>query len=115
MKRSTLKRGSPLPRSSSLSKGTKLRHVGKRGRAIRSELEKVRPLVFERDGNLCRRCKDPLCTPLDVHHRRARSQGGTHTLDNLVLLCRQCHTFVTDHRAPDWREWITTARGRIGA
>lgn len=99
-----MKPGKPLRR------GARLRQVGKRGRAIRDELAKVRPCVLARDGYVCRRCLDPLCKPLEVHHRKARSQGGAHTMQNLVTLGRACHAAVTDHRAADWRAWVITRK-----
>jgi 5-methylcytosine-specific restriction endonuclease McrA len=92
-----------------------LRPIGKRGCSIRDELVAVRPLVLARDGHLCARCRDPLCKPLDLHHRRARSQGGTHSLDNLVTLGRACHDLVTEHLAPDWRKWISARNGPVSA
>jgi 5-methylcytosine-specific restriction endonuclease McrA len=35
----------------------------------------------------------------DPHHIRRRSQGGTDTVDNLVLLHRECHRWVHTHIA----------------
>lgn len=99
-----------MKRSKPLLPGRRLHKLGKRGRAIRDELQKVRPCVLARDGHLCRRCLDPLCKPLEVHHRKARSQGGPHTLRNLVTLGRACHAAVTDHTAPDWRRWVITRK-----
>lgn len=36
-----------------------------------------------------------------VHHRQMRSQGGKHTLDNLVHLCQHCHHNMI-HGRPAW-------------
>lgn len=88
-----------------------LRRVGARGEATRKELAMMRPLVLARDNMRCARCRDRACKPLDLHHRRARSQGGEHTLENLVTLGRRCHDAVTAHTAPDWREWVDTRKG----
>lgn len=116
MKRTKLKRGAPLPRGSGpkrcsrISRGTKLRPVGKRGRAIRRELANLRLSVLERDHHICQRCEDLFCRPLDLHHRRARSQGGTHSLANLVTLGRPCHEAVTNLSAKDWRKWVITRK-----
>lgn len=106
-----LQRHGPLKRKTQLPRGKPLRRVGARGRVTREVLAQVRPLVLARDGHRCRRCKDPRCRPLDMHHVRARSQGGTHTLANLVTLGRRCHELVTTHRAPDWRRWVSTRKG----
>jgi 5-methylcytosine-specific restriction endonuclease McrA len=46
--------------------------------------------VARRAGNRCERCK-PSKGRLTVHHIIKRSQGGTDTLDNLILLCEKCH------------------------
>lgn len=53
---------------------------------------KVRQLVRERDGNRCQSCgsTEHLC----VHHRDFEKTN--HDLDNLILLCRKCHT--REHR-----------------
>lgn len=52
----------------------------------------VRRAVAERSGGWCelhcgRRAEHQ-------HHRRLRSQGGQHTLANLVALCGRCHTKI---------------------
>jgi len=41
--------------------------------------------VLDRAGDLCEVCGSP--GPLELHHRRYRSRGGTHTASNLVALC----------------------------
>jgi len=40
-------------------------------------------------GGACSECGDR--GALDVHHLRPIREGGTHRLENLVLLCRDCH------------------------
>ncbi len=64
-------------------------HVG--DRATRSIPPAVRRRVLRRDH---RRCVVPGCchgTFLDVHHLRARSEAGTHDVDNLATLCAAHH------------------------
>jgi hypothetical protein len=46
--------------------------------------------VRERDHHLCRICVRT-SPPLEVHHIIFRSQGGSDTLDNLILLCKEHH------------------------
>lgn len=36
----------------------------------------------------------------DVHHRKKRSAGGEHSLDNALWVCRGCHQYLEDH--PAW-------------
>lgn len=54
----------------------------------------------ERSGGRCERkywfgTLDVQCQrkAVDPHHILARSQGGGHSLDNLLHLCRRCHDF----------------------
>lgn len=58
----------------------------------RTEWIEIRKLVKERDEYRCTECGKPATvTQLDVHHREALKDGGTHNPDNLVTLCRDCH------------------------
>lgn len=45
----------------------------------------VRAVVSERAGGACERC-GRTCD-VDLHHRKFRSRGGQHTVQNLVGLC----------------------------
>ena len=72
-------------------KRTRMRRVGKKGRARSKRLEAARPALEARSGG---RCEIPWCRrrgPLDPHHIVKRSQGGDDTLDNLLHLCRRDH------------------------
>jgi hypothetical protein len=48
-----------------------------------------RDLVRARDKYVCVECG--VGHTLQVHHRRAIREGGTHRTDNLVLQCERCH------------------------
>lgn len=48
--------------------------------------------VNERDHYSCSRCG--VSGRLHLHHIRALSQGGTNKLDNIALLCEDCHSAV---------------------
>lgn len=63
---------------------------------------KVRAEVNRRAHGLCQAMFEG-CTVVgtDVHHRKMRSQGGEHTLDNCVLLCSTCH-HAGVHGRPRW-------------
>jgi hypothetical protein len=63
-------------------------------RAVQSIPPSLRRLVVQRDGG---RCKVPGCRNtcwLEVHHIRARCEGGTHDPDGLVLLCGTHHRLL---------------------
>lgn len=49
-----------------------------------------RNIIFERDGNVCLKCKSPY--DLTVDHIIPVSKGGATTLDNLQTLCRTCNS-----------------------
>ena len=49
-----------------------------------------RAQVGARDQYYCAECG--VGKMLQLHHRRAIREGGTHRLDNLVLLCASCHS-----------------------
>lgn len=61
--------------------------------------EAVRRRVLERDNEQCQLCGTSGENRLQVHHVTYRSQGGTHTEDNLVTLCWVCHRAVHEGRA----------------
>lgn len=61
-----------------------------------SEWEFARQLVIERSGGLCEANWPGVCKPgphagQHVHHRQLRSQGGDHSLDNLMHVCEVVH------------------------
>ncbi len=59
----------------------------------------------QRDGDQCQICGDILGSPycqLQVHHIRARAEGGADDLDNLVVLCDLCHAVCHWHMGPAW-------------
>lgn len=54
----------------------------------------LRQQVFELYNNRCYICGFSIHTILRVHHRVPVSLGGTDEIENLVLLCPNCHTLV---------------------
>ena len=42
----------------------------------------------------------------DYHHRRSRARGGSHTAENLIRICRNCHHAIEIHR-PGTEKWRT--------
>lgn len=42
-----------------------------------------------------------------LHHRRMRSQGGVHTVQNLVHICESCHSYIHHHPAISYTKgWL---------
>lgn len=63
---------------------------------------RLRRLVKERDGG-CVICMWML--GCDLHHVVFRSSGGEDTADNLVCLCRKCHSiYAHGKHAKAWRD-----------
>lgn len=83
-----------LPRRTPLERRTRLRaRSSKRARIYREERA---PLVARllADNPLCQRCHAAVAT--DVHEILSRARGGSILdLENLALLCRPCHEWVT--------------------
>ncbi len=61
----------------------------------------LRKKVFERDNFTCQKCKiqDKTAKLLEVHHIIPLYSEGKDELNNLIILCNDCH-----HFAPNTRE-----------
>lgn len=53
---------------------------------------------------LCEECKKHgRFTPVEeVHHIKPMSEGGTHDWDNLMSLCKSCHSRITAKEGGRW-------------
>ena len=53
---------------------------------------------------VCERCQaDGRLTPTqEVHHKKPLSEGGTHSRDNLIALCKSCHAKLHAERGDRW-------------
>ena len=49
-------------------------------------------ITLERHDWCCARCKSR--RPLQIHHRKFRSHGGTHQVENLEPVCWDCHRVI---------------------
>lgn len=45
-----------------------------------------------------------------LHHRKLRSQGGEHTVENVVHICHRCHRWIHHHPAQSY-EWGLLVKG----
>jgi 5-methylcytosine-specific restriction endonuclease McrA len=52
--------------------------------------QQLRHEVLKRDSWRCQECG--AMTNLEVHHTQFRSRSGQDQEDNLITLCRQCHS-----------------------
>ncbi|PCI30847.1 hypothetical protein COB52_00760 [Candidatus Kaiserbacteria bacterium] len=59
-----------------------------RGSALKKKVAKTR-------GGICERCKENNYAILQIHHKKEKHKGGSEELENLELLCPNCH--VTHH------------------
>jgi hypothetical protein len=62
----------------------------------------VAEIVTERAQGMCEiMSRDTGCTGRaeHLHHRQLRSQGGEHTVENLIHICSTCHYWLHAHPA----------------
>ena len=64
--------------------------------ALRAVVDRVLSLhsaiALKEHAGRCARCR--LRRPLQIHHRRYRSHGGTHRVENLEPVCWDCHRLI---------------------
>jgi hypothetical protein len=48
--------------------------------------------AMELHGWRCARCRSS--RRLEIHHRKYRAHGGTHRVENLEPVCRDCHKLI---------------------
>jgi len=57
-----------------------------------------REIVFNRDEQICRRCGQALAiATAHIHHIIRRNDGGHHSTNNLITLCKNCHSLQDKH------------------
>jgi 5-methylcytosine-specific restriction endonuclease McrA len=52
---------------------------------------RLRFIIFKRDGYICQRCGIYCKGFADCHHIRSIRCGGSHRIDNLICVCKECH------------------------
>lgn len=69
-----------------------------------SQWRKIRQHHVRRNP-FCQEClKNGRYVPVEeVHHILPLSRGGTHSLDNLMSLCKSCHSKISVHDGDRWK------------
>ncbi len=72
------------------------KHYGKHWRKIRDRYIATHPL--------CESCKGQgrATRAQEVHHIKPLQQGGSHDEDNLMALCKSCHSTITAKEGGRW-------------
>jgi len=93
MKRTPLRRRTPLKAAKPIARRTKTRTGADRtsgsGKPSAGIPQAVRNEIRARSGGKCEHCRKAPAT--EMHHRLPRSRGGPHHVDVLIDLCRDCH------------------------
>lgn len=53
----------------------------------------IRDKAIKKYGQKCELCRYKLS--LDIHHITPKSRGGTNEIDNLMVICPNCHALIT--------------------
>ena len=77
-----------------------MNRVSKKKKADNALYAKARVAVMLRCGGLCEICGQWMGDDVEIHHRKRRSQGGTHALDNLMAIHSEEHHRI--HANPYW-------------
>jgi group II intron reverse transcriptase/maturase len=67
------------------------------GGSRHAEWQELRRQILQRDGYACQHCNGT--SSLEIHHFKARHQGGTDSPENLITLCEVCHVQLDAYRA----------------
>lgn len=59
---------------------------------------------YIKEHPLCEECskQDKLTPAEEVHHILPLSRGGTHAINNLMSLCKSCHSKITSLEGARW-------------
>lgn len=70
----------------------------------------VRYFVFARDSYTCQVCKKSKDKILQTHHIVYRSQGGSDRADNLITVCKDCHTHENHQKGNIFWKWMVEGK-----
>lgn len=76
---------------------TPLKTTAWQGGSRHAEWQELRRQTLQRDGYTCQHCNST--SGLEVHHLKARHQGGTDSPENLTTWCEVCHVQFDAYRA----------------
>jgi hypothetical protein len=65
-------------------------------RSRKSVPKKTEKLLYQESNSQCVFCSEDDVSLLEMHHIVPWSEGGTHHLTNLILVCRNCHGRIED-------------------
>ena len=57
--------------------------------------KKVEKLIYQEANSSCAFCGERDVAALEIHHIKARADGGGNEPDNLLLVCSNCHSRIT--------------------
>lgn len=63
----------------------------------RKKWNDVKKVVIERDGGRCQECKKMITGRFIIHHKIPANKENFYDLDNLELVCQDCHNRLTFH------------------
>lgn len=69
--------------------------------------QRRRDKLVNRDGPGCVVCGYQGPKTLTIHHIKKQCSGGSNSLDNLCLLCEDCHVFWHQNEAKDFWVWVS--------
>lgn len=103
----------PLRRKTPIKSNRELKRVPispkppKRSKRPKFEIpEHVATAVRRRSGWECERA-GCFSKASHLHHRLMRSQGGAHTVENLLHVCPPCHRYIHDHPEESYEKgWL---------
>lgn len=110
----SLARRTPLARSSTPLRRTRIRPISRKRAAARDERAEIREQVFARDRHRCLLSTygvGPCSGRLTPHHLRKEGQGGPYTVDNLLTLCSIHNDWVEDVPDLAWALGLVVRRG----
>ena len=67
--------------------------INRKTSAGKQEYKALLGAIWGRDRDVCQICYRDTMVP-EYHHVIFRSQGGSDSLDNMMILCNECHHII---------------------